>query len=180
MAGLNPFVLVLGVAAIFALPFALFGMVRQFTGRHMLIFALGMFGMIIAVNIVLAVKAVGTFPGLEVKNSYVASQSFDRDRTAQSALGWQVTPEYADGIFSLTIRDDQGRSVRPETLQVVVGRPTHVREDQSLVLIYENGVYWAPVDLAPGLWNVNVTATAGDGTAFRQRIDHFAGARVGQ
>ena len=48
------------------------------------------FGVIIGVNVVMATKAIGTFPGLEVKNSYVASQSFDKRRDAQEALGWDV------------------------------------------------------------------------------------------
>ena len=38
------------------------------------------FVVIIAVNLVMAFSAIRTFPGLEVKNSYVASQEFDRER----------------------------------------------------------------------------------------------------
>ena len=49
------------------------------------------FGVIIGVNLVLALSAVRTFPGLEVKNSYVASQTFDERRAAQEALGWTVS-----------------------------------------------------------------------------------------
>ena len=41
------------------------------------------FGVIIAVNLTLAFQAVRTFPGLEVKNSYVASQSFEQERRDQ-------------------------------------------------------------------------------------------------
>jgi nitrogen fixation protein FixH len=52
-------------------------------------FAIG-FGIIITVNLTLAFQAVATFPGLETRNSYVASQSFDRDKRAQDALGWTV------------------------------------------------------------------------------------------
>ena len=55
-------------------------MTRELTGRHVLVITLCAFGTIIAVNVFMAVMAVGTFPGLEVKNSYVASQTFDRDR----------------------------------------------------------------------------------------------------
>jgi hypothetical protein len=43
---------------------------------------------IISVNLLLAFKAVSTFPGLEVKNSYVASQGFNDRKAAQEALGW--------------------------------------------------------------------------------------------
>ncbi|MEL7345657.1 MAG: FixH family protein, partial [Pseudomonadota bacterium] len=49
---------------------------RQLTGWHVFgMFALA-FGIIISVNMTLAFQAVRTFPGLEVKNSYVASQAF--------------------------------------------------------------------------------------------------------
>ena len=57
-------------------------MARELTGRHVLAITLAAFGVIIAVNMVMAVKAVSTFPGLETPNSYVASQEFDRDRQA--------------------------------------------------------------------------------------------------
>ena len=50
---------------------------RKFTGKHALAVFVGAFGVIIAVNLVLAYNAVKTFPGLEVKNSYVASQEFN-------------------------------------------------------------------------------------------------------
>ena len=55
-------------------------MTREITGRHVAAMFGAGFGVIIAVNVLLATKAVSTFPGLEVKNSYVASQTFDADR----------------------------------------------------------------------------------------------------
>ncbi|HEU0223277.1 MAG TPA: FixH family protein, partial [Paracoccaceae bacterium] len=53
------------------------------TGRLVLAVALGAFGIVIAVNLVLVFAATRTFPGLVVPNSYVASQDFDRSRVAQ-------------------------------------------------------------------------------------------------
>ena len=153
-------------------------MARELTGRHVLAITLAAFGVIIAVNMVMAVKAVSTFPGLETPNSYVASQRFDRDRTAQAALGWTVTPEYDGRALTLMVRDRQGNPARVRSLTATVGRPTHVREDQTPRFTYENGVFRAPLTLASGIWNINVTAEAWNGTVFRQRIDHFAGSRV--
>ncbi len=66
----------------------------EITGLKVFLIACAFFGVIIAVNILLAVKAVSTFPGLEVPNSYVASQTFDADRTAQESLGWTLATEY--------------------------------------------------------------------------------------
>lgn len=153
-------------------------MARELTGRHVLAITLAAFGVIIAVNMVMAVKAVSTFPGLETPNSYVASQRFDRERAAQAALGWTVTPEYNGRELTLLVRDAQGNPARVRSLTATVGRPTHVREDQTPRFIYENGIFRAALTLAPGIWNINVTAEAWDGTVFRQRIDHYAGNRV--
>ena len=153
-------------------------MARELTGRHVLAITLAAFGVIIAVNMVMAFKAVSTFPGLETPNSYVASQRFDRERAAQAALGWIVTPEYDGRELTLVVQDAQGNPARIRSLSATVGRPTHVREDQTPRFIYENDIFRAPLTLAPGIWNINVTAEAWNGTVFRQRIDHFAGSRV--
>ncbi len=153
-------------------------MVKELTGRHVLMIALAAFGTIIAVNVVLAVFAVRTFPGLEVKNSYVASQSFDRERAAQEALGWTVVPDYDGKVLTLVLRGRDGLPVRAESLTATVGRTTHMRDDITPPFIYENGAYYVPLDLAPGQWNIHVTAVAADGTVFRQRIDHYHGAMV--
>ena len=123
-------------------------MARELTGRHVLAITLAAFGVIIAVNMVMAVKAVSTFPGLETPNSYVASQRFDRDRAAQAALGWTVTPEYNGRELTLLVRDAQGNPARVRSLTATVGRPTHVREDQTPRFIYENGIFRAALTLS--------------------------------
>lgn len=153
-------------------------MARELTGRHVLAITLTAFGVIIGVNLVMAFQAVSTFPGLETANSYVASQQFDRDRVAQAALGWTVTPEYDGRELTLMVRDRQGNPARVKSLTATIGRPTHVREDQTPRFVYDNGLFRAPLVLAPGIWNIHVTAEAWDGTRFQQRIDHFAGSRV--
>ena len=51
---------------------------HPFTGRHMLAVVFAFFAAIIAVNLVMAFLATGTFPGLVVKNSYVASQGYNQ------------------------------------------------------------------------------------------------------
>lgn len=151
---------------------------RELTGRHVLAITLAAFGVIIAVNVLMAVLAVGTFPGLEVANSYVASQGFDRDRAAQSALGWTVTPSYDGQELTLAVTDAQGRPAPVESLSATVGRPTHKRADLTPDFRYEGGLYRARLALEPGIWNIHVVAIAPDGTAFRQRLDHFAGSVV--
>lgn len=153
-------------------------MTRELTGKHVLAIVLTAFGIIIAVNITMAVFAIGTFPGLEVKNSYVASQSFDRDRAAQVALGWVVTPEYDGKVLTLAVRDAQGNPAKVAQLSATIGRPTISRDDVTPEFTYRGGLFSAAVALEPGNWVIRLTAVAADGTEFRQRIDHYTGSHV--
>jgi nitrogen fixation protein FixH len=144
---------------------------REITGKHVFIGMVGAFGIIIAVNLTLAFKAVGTFPGLEVKNSYVASQSFDARRSAQEALGWNADAHIRDGLLSLTIEDETGAPVRPETLSAMLGRPTIARDDQVLDLQFAGGVYTAQVQPDPGSWILKLDATSASGVEFSKRLE---------
>ena len=139
---------------------------RPLTGRAVLAMFLGGFGTVIAVNVTLATHAVRTFPGLEVANSYVASQSFDRRRAAQEALGWQVSSGYEGGGLRVALTDRDGRPLPPPA-RVRLGRPTEARDDRVVAL---DAAGRARTALAPGLWHVNVAATAPDGTAFARRL----------
>jgi len=143
---------------------------REFTGRHAAMVFVGAFAVIIGVNIALAVSAVRTFPGLEVGNSYVASQQFDERRTAQEALGWTVRATARGGLVILTITDASGAPVRVSDLNATLGRATHVKDDMQPDFRFDGTAYVAPVELGPGNWNIRMVARAGDGTEFVQRV----------
>ncbi len=140
------------------------------TGRKFFLIFSSFFIVIIAVNIVLAVQAVRTFPGLEVKNSYVASQTFDADRDAQLALGWAVDARVHAGELLVTITDASGAAVQAATIEAVFGRATSVRDDQVPAFVWDGEHYRAPVTTWAGNWNLRMKATAADGTNFQQRI----------
>lgn len=146
---------------------------RKLTGWHVLAIFGGAFSIIISVNLALAWNAVSTFPGLEVKNSYIASQSFDDRRTAQEALGWDVEARAEDGRVMLTIQDEAGRPVQVGELKTTLGRATHVKDDFTPDFAFDGRAYVAPADLAPGYWNLRMTAQSLDGTSFEQRIEIF-------
>ena len=143
---------------------------RQFTGRHFAMIFVGAFAVIIGVNLVLAFSAVKTFPGLEVKNSYVASQQFNERKAAQSALGWDVSAEATGGLVILNIVGDNGHPVEVAELSATLGRATHVKDDLSPVFAFDGRAYVAPAELAPGNWNIRMKARAQDGTEFVQRV----------
>lgn len=146
---------------------------REITGKHVLFFTVSAFAVIIAVNLVMAYKAISTFPGLEVKNSYVASQTFDHDRAAQEALGWTLTPEYdaAAKEMRLVFADKSGMPVAVNDLAVLIGRTTSSAEDIRPAFARQAGAYTAGADLGMGKWMMQIEARAEDGTLFRQRVD---------
>ncbi|SHJ59309.1 Nitrogen fixation protein FixH [Shimia gijangensis] len=143
---------------------------REFTGRHAAMVFVGAFGVIIAVNLLLAFSAVKTFPGLEVKNSYVASQEFDARRIAQTALGWKVAARATGGLVILSITDQEGAPVQVTSLEAILGRATHMKDDMEPAFQFDGSVYVAPAELAGGNWNIRMKATAQDGTEFTQRV----------
>lgn len=143
-------------------------MTKEIKGIHVAAMFVGGFAVIIAVNLLLAVQAVRTFPGLEVKNSYVASQTFETDRAAQEALGWTLSAKVEGETLRLVFEGETG----PETVTARLGRATHTADDRQLTFTWEEGGFVAAVPgLATGGWYLWVEAKAADGTAFRQRLD---------
>lgn len=144
-------------------------MPREITGKHVLIGFVLAFSLIIGVNLTLAFSAVRTFPGLEVKNSYVASQQFDEARAAQEALGWDVAASVENEELILTFVDADG-PVQPQIEKAVFGRATSVRDDQEPQFAFDGQAFRAPVHSEGGNWNLRIEARAEDGTLFAQRI----------
>jgi len=129
------------------------------------------FVVIIAVNVVMAYQAVHTFPGLEVKNSYVASQTFDAERAAQEALGWTARAALEGDELTLFLTGPDGAPLQGATLGGVLGRATVETSDQDLAFAFDGTAWRAPVAVAPGQWHLRLEAVAVDGTPFRQRLD---------
>ncbi|TCO71977.1 FixH family protein [Rhodovulum euryhalinum] len=148
---------------------------RELTGRTVLIIVVSAFAVVIGVNLLLAFQAVHTFPGLEVDNSYVASQEFDAARDAQEALGWTAAADYDSvaGLFVVRVTGRDGLPVKVSEIAVTIGRATSKRDDHTPAMEYFGGSYSAPVALGPGYWTVRFEARAEDGTPFRQRLQLF-------
>lgn len=145
---------------------------RPFTGRHMLFSMIAFFGVIIAVNLLLMVMALTTDNGLVVKNSYVASQDFNRklaDARAQAALNWTVAIAHADAATTLTYRDADGQPVTGLHVRARIGRPVTDRDDRQVTL-YEGaaGTYTFAGLMPSGYWNIDVIALDAEDRQFRQ------------
>lgn len=142
----------------------------RFMGGHMAVVFLMFFIPIISANLLLATNAVRTFPGLEVKNSYVASQQFNERKAAQEKLNWTVYAEQGEGLLHLKITDQTGNPVEVADLKAVVGRATNVVDDVSPEWRFDGTSYVAPLILGKGNWNIRMVAHAMDGTEFAQRV----------
>ena len=84
---------------------------KVFTGWHMLAIMIAFFGVIIAVNLTMAFYANSSWTGLIVKNSYVASQTFNEraaEGRAQAALGWNGDLIVEDGAITSRLTDASG------------------------------------------------------------------------
>ena len=143
---------------------------RRLTGWHVLGIFVGAFGVIITVNLFLAYSAVSTFPGLEVKNSYVASQEFNDRKAAQEGLGWTIAADHQGGVLTLGITDEAGEPVEVARLEATVGRATHVQDDQTPEFRFDGSAYVARVALGDGNWNIRMKAWDEAGTLFQQRV----------
>lgn len=146
---------------------------KPLTGRKVFAIFAGAFALIVGVNLFMAYSAIGTFPGLEVKNSYVASQSFDADRAAQQALNWDVTAalDGRDAVV-LTILSPDGQPARVDAIEGTIGRATQRTDDQVLTFVQNDlGVHIAEIaPLDAGKWELRFVATAANGVQFRQRV----------
>lgn len=139
-------------------------MKRAFTGRDMALILVGGFGIIIAVNLLMATLAVRTFGGLVVENSYVASQEYNRWLDAaeqQKALGWSVSAKRSKtGTVVLDLRGAPADAVVTALAQHPLGRAPDValtfRRDGA-------GRHLSDKPLPAGRWTVRylVAAEAG-------------------
>ncbi len=143
-------------------------MAKPLTGRKVLAITVAFFGVVIAVNLVMADRAISTFPGLEVANSYVASQRFNAEKKAQLALGWKVDVAFEGNTLVLAITDAGGQPVEVAKLDARLGRATEAKDDQIPGFVFRDGAYVAPMSLDYGNWELRLRLTAKDGTIFRQ------------
>ena len=145
---------------------------HPFTGGHMLAVVFLFFGVIVAVNVAMAVVATGTFPGLVVHNSYVASQEYNEllaSARAQAETGWRMEIAAPAGIVAVRFLNRQGEQERDLVVTAVAGRPSSTREDRAIDLYPEAGAYRSAEALPPGVWDVFVEAWHDGALAYQER-----------
>ena len=143
----------------------------KFTGRHMLVIMLAFFGVVIAVNLVMATAANRSWTGLVVKNSYVASQEFNRkaeEGRVQAALGWKGELAIGAGRVSYRLVDAGGAVVAAEGVVASFRRPAYDAEDRTVTLVREaDGTFAVAEAVRDGIWIIEIDAQAGLAKPYR-------------
>jgi nitrogen fixation protein FixH len=135
---------------------------REFTGRDMAFLTVAFFAVVVSVNVLMAVIANGSWTGLVVQNSYVASQQFN-GKTAEleraAAMDVHATLSYQNEEISIVLRDSSGAAVKVAGVSLNIGRPSHEGEDRILQMACSaDGLCRAPAHLGPGVWTGEVSA----------------------
>lgn len=136
---------------------------NRFTGRHMAMILIAGFGVVIAVNLVMARLAVSTFGGVVVNNSYVASQEFNRwlaEAERSRALGWDAAVERrGDGRVEVRFEG----SASPHELTGVARHPLGRLPDFPLDFeAAGQGRFVSTAPLTSGRWTLRLAGRSGD------------------
>ncbi|MDE2563675.1 MAG: FixH family protein [Sphingomonadales bacterium] len=142
----------------------------QFTGWHATMIFVAFFGVVIAVNLVMARDAITTFGGLVVENSYVASQHFNQwlaEADAERALGWKATMERSGPeTFQTQVLDSNGKPIAAADVRLFAEHPLGQRPPIDITLTESApGLYSGP--LPAGRWYTRLIVIA-DGRTWRK------------
>ncbi len=136
-------------------------------GWHVLALLLAFFGAVIAVNVAFAVVAVRSFPGEDVRRSYLQGLEYNQtltERRAQAARGWgaraALTEDEGTAVVEVNMIGYDGRPLAALTLNGALRRPTDARLDRDLAFDQLSpGRFAARVSaLQPGLWRLRARA----------------------
>lgn len=139
-------------------------MIRRFTGWHMLAIMVAFFAVVVGVNVTMARFAIGSFGGVVVENSYVASQRFNgwlaRART-QDKLGWRVVPGIdVKGRLQIAATDAQGALIGGR-MAVTARHPLGRVPDRTIEMRATPRGFVAETPLPAGRWKLRIVLTSG-------------------
>ena len=138
-------------------------MTRRFTGWHFTAIIIAFFGVVVAVNMTMAVFATRTFGGVVVENSYVASQKYNGWLAAakqQQKLAWSIEPSL-DDKRRVTI----ALSVDGATVSGFARHPLGREPDVALRFTTSGDGSRSVEPLPPGRWNIHLLVRRGESEA---------------
>jgi nitrogen fixation protein FixH len=140
----------------------------RFTGWHMTTILIAFFGIVIAVNLVMARFAISTFGGTVVENSYVASQKYNRwldQAEQQSKLNWK-TKVSLDSSRRLVVQVEKaGQPLAGLTLSGLATHPLGRAPQIPLNFAASTmGTYVVNEPLPEGRWQIALVLKSGADT----------------
>ena len=152
--------------------------IHELTGRMVLLWLVGFFGAVFAVNALMVHAAISTFGGVETVSSYKAGQQFEQDvATAQrqGALHWRVAGKLVRDnagqvILDFTARDATDALLSGLTADARLTHPTDQRLDHAIpIRPVGAGEFYGRTAVPAGQWELIVDLYRGDERAFRSR-----------
>lgn len=141
------------------------------SGKHVMAAMLVFFAVVIAVNGAFVFVALRSFPGEEVKRSYLQGLNYNAtlaERRRERALGWRAETELSGAAHATLLRarltDREGRGLDGLTIEALLRRPADSAHDLTLTFAPRgDGLYVAEVPaLAAGVWDLRATAERGE------------------
>ena len=135
---------------------------KELKGWHVLLWMLGFFGIVFAVNSVFLYQALTSFPGEDVKKSYVQGLNYNQTleaRAVQATLGWRAEIGLDGDTIILNLEDKRGDKLPGLAIIGELRRRTTQQADQILTFKAGGirGDYLAATDgLAAGQWDVRI------------------------
>lgn len=150
----------------------------ELTGRAVLIWLVGFFVIVFAVNAVLVHAAISTFGGVETTSSYKAGLQFEHEVAVaerQDALHWQVSGKLTrnaagEAVLNVTARDATGAPIDGLTADARLAHPADERFDHVVALRASGaGGFHGQTAAQAGQWDLVVDLYRGDKRLFRSR-----------
>ena len=135
---------------------------KGFTGWHMLSIMLAFFGTIITVNVTMAVFANTSWSGMVSKNTYVASQDFNKNAArarAWAAAGFDGEIVVEGARLRYRLKGPAKVIAEIDGIRATFHRPVGEKQDFTVQLVRQGDWYVTPDALDASLWIANLAAT---------------------
>lgn len=142
-----------------------------FTGWHMLVIMVAFFGTIITVNVAMAYLANSSWSGMLSKNTYVASQDFNKNaaRAKEWAReGFKGQIQLEAGKLRYRLEGPAEILAAVDHVQAIFHRPVGDKQDFSIKLLRDGDLFTATDLPAQGTWIVDLAAMREGEVVFHQ------------
>lgn len=149
---------------------------KELKGWHVLLIMLGFFGVMFAVNGVFLYHAITSFPGEDVKKSYVQGLNYNDTlaaRAAQAELGWTAEAGLVGRELVFRLSDAEGQ---PLSNYAVIGEiRRRATQDADRALVFQattSGEYRVDMEgLDSGQWDLRISVFDAAGETLVFNVD---------